>query len=71
MQGTMRQRAAGSWELKAYLGRDAVSGKKRWAYLTFRGGKREAQGALAALVAEAERGSLARTKATVGELLEE
>jgi len=48
-----------------------VSGKKPWAYRTFRGGKREAQRALAALVAEAERGSLARTKATVGELLEE
>lgn len=71
MQGTMRQRSVGSWELKAYLGRDAVTGKKRWAYRTFRGGKREAQRALAALVAEAERGSLARTKATVGELLEE
>ncbi len=31
MRGTIRQRAPGSWELKAYLGRDAVSGKKRWA----------------------------------------
>ncbi|HVM36261.1 MAG TPA: tyrosine-type recombinase/integrase [Actinomycetota bacterium] len=67
----MRQRAAGSWELKVYVGRDAVSGKKRWAYRTFRGGKRDAQRALAAFVAEGERGSLARTKATVGELLEE
>ncbi|MCA1672605.1 MAG: hypothetical protein LC799_10505 [Actinobacteria bacterium] len=71
MQDTMRQRAPGSGELKAYLGRDAVSGKKRWAYRTLRGGKREAQRALAALVAEAERGSLARTKATVSGLLEE
>jgi integrase len=67
----MRQRGAGSWELKAYLGRDAVSGEKRWAYQTFRGGKRDAQRALAAMVAQAERGALARTKATVGQLLEE
>ena len=29
MQGTMPQRSPGSWELKAYLGRDAVTGKKR------------------------------------------
>lgn len=71
MQGTMRQRCSGSWELKAYLGRDAVTGSKRWAYQTVRGGKRDAQRALAALVAQAERGSLAHTKATVGQLLEE
>ena len=57
------------WQLKSYLGRVAVTGKKRWTYRTFRRG--DVQRALAALVAEAERRSLARTKATVGELLEE
>ncbi|MGH9181968.1 MAG: tyrosine-type recombinase/integrase [Acidimicrobiales bacterium] len=66
----MRQRGS-SWELKVYLGRDAVTSRKRWAYRTFHGGKREAQRALAAMVAEAERGGLARTSATAGELLEE
>lgn len=70
MPGSLRQRGK-SWELKVYLGRDAVSGRKRWAYRSFRGGKREAQRALAALVAEADRGGLARTTATVGDLLEE
>ncbi len=54
-----------------YLGRDAVTSRKRWAYRTFHGGKRDAQRALATMVAEAERGGLARTSATVGELLEE
>lgn len=70
MPGSMRLRGD-SWELKVYLGRDALSGRKRWAYRTFRGGKREAQRALAAMVAEADRGGLARTTATVGALLEE
>jgi integrase len=65
----MRQRGK-SWELRVYLGRDAVSGKKRWATRTVRGGKREAQRALSAMVAEADGGTLARTDVTVGELLE-
>ena len=70
MQGFIRQRGQ-TWELRVYLGRDAVSGRKRWAYKTVRGGKREAQRALAAMVAEAARGGTSRTNATVGELLEE
>ncbi len=65
----MRQRGK-SWELRVYLGRDAVTGKKRWATRTVRGGKREAQRVLSAMVAEADRGTLARTDTTVGELLE-
>jgi integrase len=68
--GSMRLRGD-SWELKVYLGRDSLSGRKRWAYRTFRGGKCEAQRALAAMVAGADRGGLARTTATVGDLLEE
>ncbi|MGH9154499.1 MAG: tyrosine-type recombinase/integrase [Acidimicrobiales bacterium] len=70
MPGSMRQRGE-SWELKVYLGRDAVTARKRWAYRTFHGGKRDAQRALTAMVAEVDRGGLARTSATVGELLEE
>jgi hypothetical protein len=68
MKGFMRQRGA-SWELRVFLGRDPVTGKKRYATKTVRGGKREAQSALAVMIAEAERGSMARTTATVGELL--
>ena len=69
MKGFMRQRGA-SWELRVFLGRDPVTGKKRYATKTVRGGKREAQSALAAMITEAERGSMARTTATVGELLD-
>jgi hypothetical protein len=65
----MRQRGA-SWELKVFPGRDPLTGKKRYATRTVRGGKREAQTALAEMVTEAERGLTVRTTATVGELLE-
>jgi integrase len=70
VSGFMRQRG-GSWELRIYAGRDAVTGRKRWVTRTVRGGKREAQRALAAMVAEIDRGGTVRTTATVGELLEE
>ncbi|MEO1057808.1 MAG: site-specific integrase [Actinomycetota bacterium] len=65
----MRQRGA-SWELRVYLGLDPVSGKKRYATKTVRGGKRVAQTALAEMITEAERGMMARTTARVGELLD-
>ncbi len=70
MQGFMRQRGS-SWELRVYVGRDVVTGRKRWVTRTVKGGKRDAQRALAAMVAEADRGALVSTTATVGELLEE
>jgi len=44
MTGFMRQRGA-SWELRVYLGRDPLTGKKRYATRTVRGGKRGADGA--------------------------
>ena len=69
MKGFTRQRGA-SWELRVFLGRDPLTGKKRYATRTVRGGKREAQTALAEMVTEAERGLTVRTTATVGELLE-
>jgi len=69
MKGFMSQRGA-SWDLRVYLGRDPLTGKKRYATRTVRGGKREAQTALAEMVTEAERGLTVRTTATVGELLE-
>ncbi len=69
MKGFMRQRGK-SWELRVFLGHDPLTGKKRYATQTVRGGKREAQRKLAEMVTEAERGLTARTTATVGELLE-
>ncbi|MGH9276900.1 MAG: tyrosine-type recombinase/integrase [Acidimicrobiales bacterium] len=54
-----------------YAGRDAVTGRKRYVTKTVKGGKREAQQALAAIVTESASGAGVSTKATVGELLDE
>jgi integrase len=69
MKGSMRQRGS-AWELRVYLGADPVSGKPRYVTKTVQGGKREAQKALNELVVAAERGTIARTRTTVGELLD-
>ena len=53
MSGSMREKRPGVWELRAFLGRD-TAGKVRHRSVTFEGGKRQAQRALAALVAEIE-----------------
>jgi integrase len=51
MRGSMRQRSEGSWELRVFVGRDPLTGRRQYFTKTVRGGKREAQRALAALVA--------------------
>lgn len=70
MRGSMRQRSAGSWELRAFVGRDPLTGRRQYVTKTFRGGRREAERELAALVSSAE---TARPTAsmTVGEALEQ
>ena len=69
MSGHMRQRGD-AWELRVYVGRDPVTGQERYATRTIRAGKREAQRVLNEMVVAAERGSLVKTRATMGELLE-
>jgi len=39
MRGHIRQRGD-TWELRAYVGRDPVTGRKKYLTRTFRGGKR-------------------------------
>lgn len=65
----MRQRGT-SWELRVFLGRDPETGKRQYLNKTFKGTKREAQSALAAMVAEVDRGGVVRAKGSVAELLE-
>ncbi|MDP9072470.1 MAG: site-specific integrase [Actinomycetota bacterium] len=68
MRGHLRRRAD-AWELRAYLGRDPVTGRKRYATRTIHGvGKRQAERELAAFVVAA--GVRQATAATFGELLE-
>lgn len=53
-----------------FVGRDPVTAEKRYVTKTVRGGKREAQRALAAMITDADRGLTPRSSATVGDLLE-
>ena len=55
MKGYMRRRGP-SWELRAYLGRDPVSGRKRYANRSVRGSKRAAEHVLRDMVSAAEAG---------------
>lgn len=72
MPGSMRQRGEDSWQLRVHAGRDSITGRKRYAERTFRGNKRQASKALAALVTETEELAPRSTKeGTVGALLNE
>lgn len=64
------RRRGDSWQLRVYLGRDPLTGEKRWTSKTVKGGKREAQRALAAMVAAADGNEVASASGTVGELLD-
>jgi len=66
----MRERSPGHWELRAFTGRDPVTGKPRQATRTFHGTEKEAGKALSQLVSEVEADTFDRTSATVGQLLD-
>jgi integrase len=66
MKGHLRQRSAGSFELKFDSGRDAA-GERIIEYRSFRGTKRQAQTELARLIAAVDKGEhVARSTLTVG-----
>lgn len=67
MRGSMRRRGD-AWQLRVYAGRGAVTGRKRWITRTVRGGKRQAERELSAMVLAVERDEVG-TEATVGALL--
>ena len=68
MRGHIRRRGS-AWELRAYVGLDPVSGKHKYATRTFRGGKREAEEAIARMVTEVGGGGHAAHDATVADLV--
>lgn len=70
MAGSIRQRGKHSWEVRAFAGRDAATGKKRYVTKTVRGAKRDGEVALGRLLAEIEDGQHAVQGGTVGELCE-
>ncbi|MGI9646739.1 MAG: tyrosine-type recombinase/integrase, partial [Ilumatobacteraceae bacterium] len=69
MQGSLRERRPGNWELIVQLPRDHSTGKRRQLSRTHLGTKREAQRALAALVADVSAGKVSSSGTTLGELL--
>jgi len=70
MPGSMRQRGEESWQLRVHAGRDPITSRKRYVERTFRGNKRQASKALAALVTETDQRVPRSTKeGTVGALL--
>lgn len=70
MAGSLRQRGKESWEVRAFAGRDADTGKKLYVTRTVRGTRRDAEVALGRLVAEIDEGQHAVRAGTVGELCE-
>lgn len=70
--GTMRERPTGSghWQLRVFLGTDAVTGKPRQVTRTFRGTKAKAKVELGRFVTEVADGKFDKTTATVGQLLD-
>lgn len=69
MRGSKRETAPGVWRLRAYVGRDPITGAEQQASRTFRGSARDADTALARLVIEAADGRHATASTTVAGLL--
>ncbi|MCP4967131.1 MAG: hypothetical protein GY926_18100, partial [bacterium] len=67
-KGSIRlKREPDYWELRVYAGRDPVTNKRCYVRRGFRGEKREANNALAQLVAEVDREGI-RTESTISRL---
>jgi integrase len=70
MRGSLRARGPKRWQLRVYEGRNDITGRKTYRTRTVEGTKREAQTALAAMVAEVEAGIVKPKAMTVAEMLE-
>jgi len=70
MRGHLRKRGE-AWELRAYAGRDTVSGRPIYRTRTFRGGKCDAEDELAKFVQEIVGCAATTRDATVGTLIEQ
>jgi hypothetical protein len=66
MQGSLRQRSTGSWELRVFIGVDPTTKRRRYRSMTIRGSRADAERELAAAQAARAVGVGSR----VGELLE-
>jgi integrase len=71
MRGSLREKQPGRWELRVPLAPDPVSGDRRQRSVSYRGTKRQAERELVRLIAEADTGRDAGTRATLNVLLEQ
>lgn len=71
MKGYKRERKPNVWGLEVYLGRDPVTGRKRYRTGTFHGRRRQAETALANLIAQTKIERAPETEGTFAFLLEE
>ena len=70
VQGSLRERSPGVWQVRVALGRDPTTHRYRYAHATVHGGRRDAQREAARLVNEASKGQIPLTKETFGGLLD-
>ena len=70
MAGSLREKRPGVWELRVYLGREPLSGRKRYRSRTVQGGRRAAEVELAQLVTEAHQEGPLTEPATVAQLFD-
>ena len=71
VNGSIRQRGNGSFELRVYAGTDPISGKRRWLTRTVRGDRSAAMRELEALAAHANIAPAVGAHATVATLLDQ
>jgi hypothetical protein len=70
MKGSLRQRSAGSWELRVYIGTDPATGRRLDRTATVRGNRSDAERELAEMVASVDAVRALGVRSTVDELLE-
>ena len=70
MQGSLRQRSPGSFELRVFIGVDPTTRRCRYRSMTVRGGRAEAERELAVMVASVRAARAVGVRSAVSELLE-
>ena len=70
MDGSIRQRSAGSWELRAYVGVDPETGRRIDRSITVRGNRSDAERELAEIVARVRCVRAVGARSTMSELFE-
>jgi hypothetical protein len=69
VEGSIRQRSAGSFELRVFIGIDPETHRRRYRSMTVRANRAEAERELAAMVAAVRAEREVGVRSTVGELL--